>query len=190
MSPRAQSTLIALALTIFFIGLGVRRRMRPQPVRPNRLLISGVIIVLVIGFSFVGTSAHAIENPIGLLLVPVCLAAGVVIGYFVVKTMRFWTDPQTGQLWMAGGAAFAIILVGTILLRFGVRYAATGNAFAPPTAGESGSFLAILSADLLLLSLGLWVARAALIFLRYREHEANRSAQPGGESRPPSVTPR
>ena len=184
-----QSTLITLVLVVFFMALGVRRRMRPQPVRPTRLLVSGVIIVLVIGASFVGTGAHAIENPLGLALMPVCLAAGVVIGYFVVRTMRFWTDRDTGQLWMAGGAAFAIILIGTILLRFGVRYAATGNAFSQPTPGESGSFLAVLSGDLLLLSLGLWASRAVLLFLRYREHQAAQSTQPTGQPAPP-FTPR
>ena len=189
MSPRLQSTLITLGITLFFIALGIRRRMRPQPVRPTRLLISGAIIVLVLGFSFLGTGAHAIDNPLGLALLPVCLAAGVAIGYFVVRSMRFWTDRETGQLWMAGGAVFAIILIGTILLRFGVRYAATGDPFAPPTQRESGSFLAVLSGDLLLLSLGLWVSRAALILLRYREHQANPESQPGEQS-PPPLSPR
>ena len=190
MSPRLQSTLITLVVVVFFMALGVRRRMRPQPVRPNRLLISGAIIVLVIGASFLGTGAHLIENPLGLALMPVCLAAGVLIGYFVVRTMRFWTDRDTGQLWMAGGAAFAIILVGSILLRFGVRYAATGSAFSTPTQAESGSFLGILSGDLLLLSLGLWASRAVLLFLRYRQHQAGQAA--GGEptGQPPPLSPR
>jgi membrane protein CcdC involved in cytochrome C biogenesis len=182
--------LITLALVIFFMALGVRRRMRPQPVRPNRLLVSGAIIVLLIGGSFVATGAHTIENPLGLALMPICLVAGVAIGYLVVRTMRFWIDRDSGELWMAGGAAFAIILVGTILLRFGVRYAATGNAFAPPTEGESGSFLGILSADLLLLTLGLWASRAVLLFLRYREHQAGGGAQPTGQPPTTPLSPR
>jgi hypothetical protein len=184
-NQRLQGTLIGLAIMFVFVALGVRRRMRPQPVRPNRILIFSVVIVLVVGLSFVGTGAHLIENPLAITLAPVCLLVGVGLGLVLVRNMRFWTDPDTGQLWMAGGALFAIILVGTILLRFGVRYAATGDPFAPPRANEAVSPLSVLSADLLLVTLGLWLSRAVLLVLRHREHVAARSAQkPGSEAGP------
>jgi membrane protein CcdC involved in cytochrome C biogenesis len=179
MNQRLQGTLISLAIMFVFIALGVRRRMRPQPVRPNRILAFSALIVLIVGLSFVGTGAHLIENPLAIALAPLCLLAGVALGVFLVRTMRFWTDPDTGQLWMAGGALFAIILVGTILLRFAVRYAATGDPFAAPKANEPVSTLSVLSADLLFVTLGLWISRAVLLVLKHREHVSGRAARAG-----------
>jgi hypothetical protein len=171
-SQRVQSTLITLVIVLVFISIAIARRIRPQPVRPTRILVFSVVIVLLLGFSFVGTGLHQIENPLALALAPVCLLAGIALGFVLVRTMRFWTDPTSGELWMAGGAVFAIILVGSILLRFAVRYAATGDPFAPPKPNEPVSPLTSISADLLFLSLGLWLSRAVLLLLRYREHSA------------------
>ncbi|HEY4864110.1 MAG TPA: hypothetical protein VIK45_01235, partial [Candidatus Dormibacteraeota bacterium] len=135
--------------------------------------------------------AHLIQSPLAVALALVCLAVGVLLGVVLVRTMRFWTDPNTGELWMAGGALFAIILVGTVVLRLGVRYAATGDPFSsanspPGPSAQQGltGFLYVLSSDLLLLTLGLWVSRAVLLYLRYREHLAQRPgahpSQPAG----------
>jgi hypothetical protein len=177
-SQRLQATLIGFAIVFVFVALGVRRRTRPQPVRPNEILIFAAVIVLVIGASFIGTDAHLIENPLAIALAPVCLILGAAIGFVLVRTMRFWTDSETGQLWMAGGALFTIILVGAVLLRFAVRYAATGDPFAAPRQGAPVTFLSVLSADLLLLTLGLWLSRAVLLLRRYREHAGGKRAQP------------
>ncbi|HEY4866033.1 MAG TPA: hypothetical protein VIK45_11055 [Candidatus Dormibacteraeota bacterium] len=191
MTGQQQGTLLAAAVVTVLVGLGVARRIRPEPVRPTRLLIFGAFVVVVIGLSLVGTGAHLIQSPLAVALALVCLAVGVLLGVVLVRTMRFWTDPNTGELWMAGGALFAIILVGTVVLRFGVRYAATGDPFSS-TNGRTGpsaqqgltGFLYVLSSDLLLLTLGLWVSRAVLLYLRYREHLAQRPgahpSQPAG----------
>jgi hypothetical protein len=185
MNQRLQGTLIGLAIMFVFIALGVRRRMRPQPVRLNRILLFSVLIVLVVGLSFVGTGARQIENPLGIALASVCLLAGIGLGSFLVRTMRFWTDPDTGQLWMEGGALFAIILVGTILLRLGVRYAAAGDPFAAPRPNEPVSTLSVLSADLLFITLGLWLSRAVLLVQRHREHVSGQGAQHSGSQAGP-----
>ena len=191
MTGQQQGTLLAAAVVTVLVGLGVARRIRPEPVRPTRLLIFGAFVVVVIGLSLVGTGAHLIQSPLAVALALVCLAVGVLLGVVLVRTMRFWTDPNTGELWMAGGALFAIILVGTVVLRLGVRYAATGDPFSS-TNGRTGpsaqqgltGFLYVLSSDLLLLTLGLWVSRAVLLYLRYREHLAQRPgahpSQPAG----------
>jgi membrane protein CcdC involved in cytochrome C biogenesis len=191
MTGQQQGTLLAAAVVTVLVSLGVARRIRPEPVRPARLLIFGAFVVVVIGLSLVGTGAHLIQSPLAVALALVCLGVGVLLGVVLVRTMRFWTDPNTGELWMAGGALFAIILVGTVVLRFGVRYAATGDPFSS-TNGRTGpsaqqgptGFLYVLSSDLLLLTLGLWVSRAVLLYLRYREHLAQRPgahpSQPAG----------
>jgi hypothetical protein len=177
MSRAAQSQLYVLAFMALMIALGVQRRMRPQPIRPNRLIVSGVIIALVIGLSLVGTGGGLIGDPVALLLIPVFALAGVAFGHYLVRTMTFWTDPSTGALWMKGGALFALILVGTILLRLGVRTVVYGSPFAGGVGRPSAhGLLYDLSADLLFLSLGLWAARAYFLVQRHRAHTAAAAA--------------
>jgi membrane protein CcdC involved in cytochrome C biogenesis len=102
------------------------------------------------------------------------VAAGAALGFILVRTMRFWSDQATGELWMKGGALFALILVATIVLRFGVRAVLTGSLFGSASVGgpQQHGFLYDLSADLLFLTLGLWVARAYLVYQRHRAHVA------------------
>jgi hypothetical protein len=181
MSQATVSQLYALGFLLLFVGFGVVRRMRPQEVRTNRILTSAILIVAVIGLSLVGAGGRIISDPIALLLIPVCLAAGVALGYYLVRTMTFWTDPNTGALWMKGGAIFALILMGTIVLRLGVRSIAYGSMFGGSGSAYSGfapqsnathGLLYDLSADLLFLTLGLWGARAYFLVRRQREHAA------------------
>ena len=187
MSSAVTSQLYALAIMALLIGPGVLRRMRPQQVRPGRLLVGGAVIVVVIGLSLVGAGGRIIEDPVALLLIPLFVAAGVALGYYLVRTMTFWSDPATGSLWMRGGALFALILIATVSLRLVVRGLAYGSVLGPPTAA-GGSLLAPqatghqgllydLSADLLFLSLGLWLARAYLLVQRHRAHQAASAAR-------------
>ena len=73
-----------------------------------------------------------------------------------------------------GGVLFAAILVGTIVLRFGIRYIVFGNAFGTTGSRSTGpvspslAFLSEVSADLLFLSLGLWASRAFFLIQRQR----------------------
>lgn len=174
MSRAVTTQLYGLAFMALFIGFGVMRRMRPQPVRPNRLLVGGAAIVIVIGLSLLGTGAGLFADPLALALIPVFVAAGAGLGYYLVRTMTFWSDPSTGALWMKGGVLFALILIGTILVRLGVRTVVYGSPFgsgAPGSAAPHG-FLYDLSADLLFLSLGLWISRAWFLYQRHRDHIA------------------
>src|SRR5215471_8031382 len=129
MSQAATSQLFTLTVVALFVGFAVVRRMRPQPVRPGRLIVGGVAIVLVIGASLVGAGGSIVGDPLALVLIPVFAAAGAALGYFLVRTMTFWSDPATGALWMKGGALFALILVATIAVRFGVRTVVYGSPF-------------------------------------------------------------
>ncbi len=175
MSQAVQSQLYGLVIMLFFVGLGVIRRIRPQPVRVRRIVIGGVLIVVLVLASLIGTGGRIVSDPVALLLIPVFIAVGVALGYYLVSTMTFWTDQQTGVLWMRGGALFALILVGTIVLRLGVRTVVYGSPFGPssygPGTGQRG-LLYDLSADLLFLTVGLWGARAFLLYQRRRAHEA------------------
>jgi hypothetical protein len=173
MSQATTSQLYTLAIIGVFLVFGIARRLRPQPVRLNRVLVTGAVIVVVLGLSLVSTGGGIVADPLALVLVPVFLAVGVVLGYYLVRTMHFWTDQSTGALWMRGGALFAVILVLTIVVRFGVRTAIYGSPFASGVSASSQhGFLYDLSADLLFLSLGLWVSRAYFLYQRHRAHLA------------------
>ena len=136
MTAAQQSQLITLLVIAVLMGFVIARRMRPQPVRPERIAISGVLIVLIIGSSLFGTGRQVFGNPVSLALIPVFVAIGIGLGFVLVRTMTFWVDQPTGQLWMRGGVLFAAILVGTIVLRFGIRYIVFGNAFGTTAAGR------------------------------------------------------
>jgi hypothetical protein len=174
MTAAQQSQLFTLLIVTVVVGLVMARRMRPQPVRPQRIAISGAIIVLLIGSSLVGAGRHLLENPVSLLLVPVFIAVGIGLGFVLVRTMTFWVDQPTGQLWMRGGVLFAAILIATIVLRFGISYIVYGDAFggssSNPTSQPSSplAVLSDVSAGLLFLSLGLWASRAFFLIQRYR----------------------
>lgn len=179
MSSAAQGQLTTIAFIALFVVLGVFRRMRPQQVRPQRVAITGVVIVVVIALSLVGTGGRIIEDPIALALIPVFTAIGIVTGYYLVRTMTFWNDPNTGALWMRGGVVFAVILVASLLLRYGVRLAVFGNLYGATPGNLSGAHGLVydLSADFLFISLGLWASRAFFIVQRYRQDQAT-SASP------------
>jgi hypothetical protein len=169
MTNAQASQLVVLLIVALFLGFVVMRRIRPQPVRPDRLIRGAVIILVVVGIGLVGTGGGIISDPLALVLVPVFAVAGAALGYFLVRTMTFWTDQDTGTLWMRGGALFAAILVATIVLRFGVRFLLVGSLTSSSPATEHG-FVYDLSADFLFLSLGLWAARAYFIYQRHRQH--------------------
>jgi len=170
---RAQtSQLYAVVVTALVLGFVVMRRMRTQPVRPNRLLVGGAIIFALVAVSLVGAGGGIVGDPLALALIPVFVVAGGALGFLLVRTMTFWSDPSTGALWMRGGAVFALILVGTIVLRFGVRAVLTGSPFGSGSFNgpQQHGFLYDLSADLLFLTVGLWVARAFFVYQRHRQH--------------------
>jgi membrane protein CcdC involved in cytochrome C biogenesis len=173
-SNAQQSQLLTVLVVAVIFVVVLLRRTRPQPVRPNALLIRAVLIVALLGFSLVSTGVGLVHNVLALVLAPVALALGGVLGWVLVRTMTFWTDEGTGELWMKGGAVFAVLLIVVIGLRIGVTYALGGGnpyAGAGSSQGQHG-WLTGLTSDLLILSMGLWLSRAGLVYQRYRQHAA------------------
>jgi membrane protein CcdC involved in cytochrome C biogenesis len=157
---------LPFVLVLVVFGFALMRRMRPQPVRPQRLAVTAAIIVLLLGFTAFSAGLHMVKDVPALLLAPVALAVGCAVGALLVRHTRFWT--RDGELWMAGGVVFAVILLLTIAVRVGLRVAAGAENHAAAVA--PGGFLADVSTDLLFLSMGMWVTRAALVYLRWRRH--------------------
>jgi hypothetical protein len=170
---------LPFVLVVVIFALALLRRMRPQPVRPQRLVVTAVIVVLLLGSSAVSSGTHLFRDVPALLLAPVALVAGCAVGFLLVHHTRFWTNEKDGQLWMAGGAVFAIILIVTIGLRVGLNLAA----HAPNSSGAvaTGGFLPDLATDLLFLSMGMWLTRASMVYLRWRRHQTAASTVAVGE---------
>jgi CcdC-like protein len=166
----APATLLIFAAIAVFIFLRLRRRVRPAPVRPDRSFIYVGAILLATALSLIG-AFHLLATPLGAGLIPVMLAVGAALGVVLTNTMTFYTGPD-GRLWMKGGALFIGIFIGLIALRLGVRYVASGGNFAQVPAAEAPTILNIVSVDLLFLSVGLWTARAFVLWRRYQSFPA------------------
>ncbi|HEX4214145.1 MAG TPA: hypothetical protein VIA06_12580 [Candidatus Dormibacteraeota bacterium] len=170
-----ETTLITYAIVLVVICFAIARRMRPQPVRPNRLIVTAGLYCVIL-LASLGTAGPALIQSIpALILAPVCLIIGLGLGVVLVRFMTFWVDPQSGVLWMRGGVVFAVIFVVTLALRLGASFLLGGSSgFGPPSPGHSAphGFLSDLSTDLIFLSVGMWASRAALLYNRFRQHQA------------------
>lgn len=170
-----QTSLVTYAIVLVIICFAIARRMRPQPVRPNRLIITAVVYCLILLASLATAGQALIQSVPALILAPVCLIIGIVLGVVLVRFMTFWVDPQSGVLWMRGGIVFAIIFVVTLALRLGASFLFGGaGEFGHGGAHAPHGFLSDLSTDLIFLSVGMWASRAALLYNRYRQHQAGR----------------
>jgi hypothetical protein len=164
-----QSQLITVVIMIVIVGVIVYRRLRPQQVRTGRTIgITAVIVLL----SLLGAAQNprVLVEPLFLALAPAMLVIGFALGLVLMQTIRFWHDEQTGQLWMRGGVFYLAIWMATALLRYGVEYLATGSITqsrpAPTTAPTT---LGIIAADMLFLSVGLWIARGYALVKKSNE---------------------
>jgi tetrahydromethanopterin S-methyltransferase subunit D len=158
------------ALVIFRIF----RRSRPQPVRPRAIAISTAILGFVLLLAIVGSAPILLATPLGLALAPVALAAGCGLGWLLVRTVRFYPDQKTGELWMRGDVVFIAVILATILLRLGVQFAAGG-----PATGTAAlthpTPLRVISTDLIFLSAGMWLTRGVLLLKRHSRHQAQQA---------------
>lgn len=165
--------LVALAV----VALVVIRRLRPQRVRPLRALSIAILVTLSAAFALLETGQVG-QEWLALALSPVFLIVGVWLGLKLMSTVTFWRDEASGQLWMRGGMVYVAVWLGTLALRIALRVlalrlegsAAHGN-------GSLPQGIAVLSADPLVLSVGLWLGRAVAIFKEVRSSEAS-SARP------------
>jgi hypothetical protein len=171
MNGSGQSTsLTPWIILVLVLAWVVYRRTRPQRVRLTRTYVYTAVIVLA---SVVALTANrgVLETPLFLGLAPVALIVGVGLGWLMMRTIRFWRDGQSGDVWMSGGVAYVGIWLLTLVVRFGVEYAATGSLGTAQSSGGERPVtpLSILASDLLLLSVGLWLARGWALARHYRD---------------------
>lgn len=163
------SSLVPSIVFLAVIGWLVFRRTRPQRVRLTRTILYTALIVLA---SLAGLAANprVLTTPLFLGLAPPALLVGITLGWLMMRTIRLWRDRETGDVWMSGGIAYVAVWLATLVVRLGVEYAATGGLPGePPRAAGPLTPLSIIASDLLLLSIGLWLARGYGLARRYRE---------------------
>jgi membrane protein CcdC involved in cytochrome C biogenesis len=177
----ATSGLTIVVLVFVALVFIVIRRMRPQPVNPTRVAITGAVFIVLLLLALGSDFNPFIRDIPAIIGAPFALALGCVLGWVIVRTMTFWVDGQTGLLWMRGGILFAIIYVGALVLRVGTTYLAQAGAHNSTL--QQLPWLRGLSADFVLLSIGMLAVRAGLIFNRYRQHVAQGGVPIAGPAR-------
>lgn len=155
--------LIVFAVIVFVIA----RRMRPQPVNPTRVLITGAIFVALLLLALGSDVTTFARDVPAVIAAPFALFVGGVLGWILVRSMQFWTDRESGLLWMRGGIVFAVVYVAALVLRVGATYLSQTGSTNPAL-----QQLHAVSADLICLSIGMWAVRAWMIHNRYRQHVA------------------
>ncbi len=157
-------------IILALVGWSIYRRTRPQQVRLTRTVFYTAVIVLI---SLMGLAAHTqlLADPLFVLLAPVALLAGIVLGWLMMRTITFWRDQSTGQVWMGGGAAYVGIWLATMAFRLGIDFMATGgfSNLGPGRGNMPSGPLSSLASDLLFLSVGLWLSRGYALVRRYRQ---------------------
>jgi len=117
----AQPNLLAYVIPILVIlpilYFRLRRMMKPQPLKLNRLWIRPAIILLV-GFGVVGAAPPPAQDWFWFALAALL---GGVLGWQWGKQMAIHVDPENGTL-MTRGSQAALIMMGLlIVVRIGLR---------------------------------------------------------------------
>lgn len=171
MRPAAASNPLVLIVVLALVGWSIYRRTRSQRVR---LVQTVAITALIVLSSLLGVVANTrlLAVPLFVELAPVALLAGLWVGWMMMRTIRFWRDQQTGQVWMSGGAVYVAIWFVILIFRLGIEYLATGgfSSVATLRGNQTPTTLSVLASDLLFLSVGLWLARGYVLVRRYRQY--------------------
>ena len=170
MQSGGSSPYLSMLIFLGIVAWAVYRRTRPQHVRLTRTIVYTALIVL-LSVAALAANPRQLLDPLFIEIAPVALLGGLVVGWLMMRTIRFWRDQSNGQVWMSGGAAYVAIWFATLLLRLGIDYAATGSFSTTGPAHGSGppTTLSVIASDLLFLSVGLWLARGYALVRRYRE---------------------
>ena len=121
MPPHAQANPLSYVIPILVIlplvYLRLRRMMRPQPLKLNRLWIRPVII-LVLGLGALGASLPPVSDTPWFAFAALI---GAALGWQWGRLMVIHVDPATGTLMTRGSQAALIVMVLLLAVRIGLR---------------------------------------------------------------------
>ncbi|HXS05791.1 MAG TPA: hypothetical protein VN723_03310 [Rhizomicrobium sp.] len=111
------SYVIPLLVILPLLYFRLRKMMRPQPLKLNRLWIRPVII-LALGLSALGA---ALPPPADLPWFAAAAAVGGALGWQWGRLMAIHIDPEKGTLMTRGSQAALIVMILLLALRVGLR---------------------------------------------------------------------
>src|SRR5947209_543181 len=132
-----------------------------QVVDPKKAARIIGVILIVSAVVFVNTSygyALAFETA------PVALVLGAVLGFMVMRSVRFWRDERTGELWMQADRTFLAAWGLLVAVRVVLAVVSALTASGPERVQQAG--WVALSSCFLVASMGLWIARGIVIYRR------------------------
>lgn len=115
--PNALNYVIPILVLLPLIYLRLRRMMRPQPLKLNRLWIRPVII-LALGLSALGAALPPVAD---LPWFGVAALSGGALGWQWGRLMAIHVDPKDGTLMTRGSQAALIVMILLLALRVGLR---------------------------------------------------------------------
>jgi len=121
MPPHAQANPLSYVIPVLvilpLIYLRLRKMMRPQPLKLNRLWIRPVII-LALGVSAIGAALPPVADLPWFVLAALI---GGALGWQWGRLMAIHVDPANGTLMTRGSQAALIVMVLLLALRVGLR---------------------------------------------------------------------
>ena len=157
MTVSPQLVPMAIALSVVVVArLVLMRRQQRQTISPSRRPRRGTTVFLFLPLVMISMAAlsgafSALNSALGIALAPITLGAGIVLGVLPTWQARRsqggagGTAPQTNLFW---------VFIGLVAVRMGVVALSSGD--------PSQSVLHIVSADLMLTSVGMALTRIAL----------------------------
>jgi hypothetical protein len=156
-------------IIILLIAYVIYKRLRPQVVRPQRLVLTATVIIVLSIISLFSTNT-IFTHTLALILALPALIIGLVGGFLLMRSIHFWRDETTGALWMKGGVVYLAVWLITLLLREGAAYA-SGEYTGGKVPFTLNPTLTALATDLIIVSIGLWIARTTALVLKYRDYQ-------------------
>jgi Protein of unknown function (DUF1453) len=115
--PNALNYVVPILVLLPLIYLRLRKMMRPQPLKLNRLWIRPVVI-LALGISALGAALPPVTD---LPWFGVAVLVGGALGWQWGRLMAIHVDPTNGTLMTRGSQAALIVMVLLLALRIGLR---------------------------------------------------------------------
>jgi hypothetical protein len=117
MDPRTLQFVIPILIILPILYFRMRGSMKPQPLKPQSLLVRPAIIVVIAGL-VLAASPPQLADLFWFALAALLGAAG---GWQWGKTTRLELHPENGTVISTGSQAGMVVLVALVLFRYGIR---------------------------------------------------------------------
>lgn len=159
-------------LVVALFARRVAKAQQARPVKLGRLWIFPALLLLGTYFTLSREPPPTLLTVAGFLLA--CLAGGA-LGWFRVHTLEFSIDPASGAIMSKASPFGALILVGLLAFRYGLKYLLNDE-------GVRGQELALWTDGAMLFTAAMMVAQSAHTYVRARRLKAPATALPEADA--------